>query len=265
MDVGAFVQENRRWLLGAAGGGLAWLIGSAIVGSLYDGDAAWAATRGITKSAGDAQLYDSSVLSAAKAEADELTKERERLQSELVFNPSPKYTLPAQGAPDEYLFQVGRALKQSIFDGANERDVVAADKDVGWDAPTSVDEIRSVLFGLDLIDEFKARLFAAHDAVRAARPEATGLRALQLCKLDSRRSARTTKTTRPGEVDLRDLIVQERVTFQFQSDEETWMRFVESCRQPGRTLVLETFQVQAPARIGEPCSVKGVLQGITFK
>lgn len=266
MDVGAFVQENKQWLLGVAGGGLVWLIGSGIIGSIYDADSSRMAARAIVKSAGSTPLYDNNVLAAARAEADELTAERQRLQAELAFVPAAKYTLAAQGAPDEYLFQVGRALRQSILDGSNERDVQVADKDVAWDAPTGVDEIRGVLFGLDLIEEMTTRLFAAHDAVRAARPEALGLRALQMCKVEPRRGPRNTKTsTRPGEVDLRDLVVQERVLFQFQSDEETWTKFVESCRRPNRTLVLESFQVLAPARVGEPCSIKGVLQGIAFK
>lgn len=266
MDAGAFVQENKRWLLGVAVGGLVWLVGSAVIGSICDAESARTAGRSLVKNAGSVEMYDGKALSAAREEGEKLAAERQRLQAELAFTPTAKYQLSGQGAPDEYLFQTGRTLKQGILDAANDRDVVVAEKDLSWDAPTNVDEIRGVLFGLDLIDEFTKRLFAAHDAVRAAHPEAAGLRALSMCKVESRRGARNTKMApRPGEVDVRDLVVQERVVFQFQSDEETCTRFVESCRQPGRTLVLDSFQLLAPARTGEPCSVKGALLGIAFK
>lgn len=267
MDVGAFVQENKRWLAGVAAGGVVWMIAGGVIGSICSADGPRSAARALVRNAGDTPLHDAKVLAAAREEGEALLAERRRLQAELAFVPAPKYTLGGQGAPDEYLFQVGRALKQALLDGANERDVQVVEKDIAWDAPTGVDEIRGVLFGLDLVDEFGKRLFAAHDAVRAARPEAIGLRAINLCKVEPRRGPRGggRATVRPGEVDLRDLVVQERVSFQFQSDEETWVRFVESCREPGRALVLESFQVLQPSRRGEPCAVKGVLQGIAFK
>jgi hypothetical protein len=266
MDVGAFVQENKRWLLGVAGGGLAWLIGSGILGSIYDAESARTAARAVVKSAGATEMYDRSVLATAREEAEKLAAERQRLQAELAFVPTAKFTLSGQGAPDEYLFSVGRALKQGIVDAANDREVLVVEKEVAWDTPTGVDEIRGVLFGLELVDEFTKRLFAAHDAVRKEHPEAIALRAINQCKVEARRGARNTRgSTRPGEVDLRDFVVQERVTFQFQSDEQTCQKFVESCRQPGRTLVIDSWQVISPTRLGEPCSVKGVLQGIAFK
>jgi len=266
MDAGAFVQENKRWLLGVVGGGIVWLIASAIVGSVFNADTVRAEGRNIQRSAGSAEMYDRSALTAAREEGEKLAAERQRLQAELAFVPTAKYTLGGQGAPDQYLFTVGRTLKQGILDAANERDVLVVEKDVAWETPTGVDEIRSVLFGLELVDEFTKRLFAAHDAVRTAHPEAMGLRAIVACKVEVRRGARTARApTKPGEVDLRDLVVQERINFQFQSDAETALRFTESCREKNRTLVIESWQLQAPTRAGEPCSIKGVLSGLAFK
>jgi hypothetical protein len=266
LDVGAFVQENKRWLIGVALGGVVYLIGSAVIASLYGADAARATARQLVRSAGGTPLYDGQALAAARDEAEALRAERERLQAELAFVPTAKYRLEGRGAADEYLFQVGRALKQSILTAANERDVQVADKDVAWDVPTGVDEIRGVLLGLELLDEMTQRLFAAHDAVRAAHPEAIALRALTSIRVEPRRAARSSaRAARPGEVDLRDRLVQERLAFQFQADEATCARFLESCRQPGRTLVVEAWQLQQPARRGEPCTVKGTLQGIVFR
>ncbi|MBL8727728.1 MAG: hypothetical protein JNM25_04805 [Planctomycetes bacterium] len=266
MDIGAFVQENKRWLVGVAIGGIVYLVASAVIASVYSADSSLLEARKLVRQAGTTPLYDGAALNAAREEADQLQAERRRLQAELAFVPTAKYQLDGKGAADEYLFQVGRALKQSILNAANERDVQVADKDVGWDVPTGVDEIRGVLFGLELLDETTQRLFAAHDAVRAADPDAIALRAVPSLKVDPRRGQRSlSRGTRPGDVDLRDLLVQERVSFQFQADEATCARFLESCRKPGRALVIETWQLQQPPRLGEPCTVKGTLQGIAFK
>jgi len=39
---------------------------------------------------------------------------------------------------------------------------------------------------------------------------------------------------------------------------------LESFRQPGRTLVVDKWQVQKPPRPGEPSTVKATVSGITF-
>jgi hypothetical protein len=266
MDIGAFVQENKRWLVGAALGGVVFLVASGVIASIYDADGVRIASRNLLRSAGTTPLYDGAALTAAREEGDLLQAEKQRLQAELAFVPTTKYQLDGKGAADEYLFQVGRALKQSILNAANERDVQVVDKDVAWDLPSGVDEIRGVLFGLELLDELSQRLFAAHDAVRKGDPEALALRALTSLKVEPRRGQRgLSRAGRPGDVDLRDLLVQERVSFQFQADESTCARFLEACRKPGRTLVIEAWQMQQPPRRGEPCSVKGTVQGIAFK
>jgi hypothetical protein len=263
MDLGAFVQENKRWLLGIALGAVVYLVASAVIASVYDP----AASRlSINKAGGGSTaLYGREALAAARAEGEQLAAERRRLQAELAFVPSAKYRLDGQGAPDEYLFQVGRALKQGILVAADERDVHVTEKDVWWDVPTGVDDIRAVLFGLELLDETSQRLFAAHDAVRAQNPEAMGLRAILSLKLDARRARSSARPKASGEVDMRDLVVQEQVTFQFQADEATQFAFLEACRKPDRTLVVQSWTIVQPTRSGEPCTVKGTLQGIAFK
>ena len=265
MDVGAFVQENKRWLIGVAVGGIVYLVASAVIASVYDADSSLVEARKLVRQAGNTPLYDGKALNAAREETDRLQAERQRLQAELAFVPTAKYRLEGKGAADEYLFQVGRALKQSILNAANERDVLVEDKGIAWDVPTGVDEIRGVLFGLELLDELTQRLFAAHDAVRAGNPDAMALRAIPSLKVDPRRNQRSLARRGSGEVDLADLLTQERVSFQFQADEATCALFLEACRKPGRTLVLETWQMQQPPRLGEPCSVKGTVQGIAWK
>ncbi|MFM1872940.1 MAG: hypothetical protein RL398_2362 [Planctomycetota bacterium] len=265
MDVGAFVQENKRWLIGVLVGFVVWLIASAIIGSIYDVGAATAAQVGLRRSSQGAEVYNRDALALATEEQEKLAAEKQRLQTDLAFARSAKYQLAGNGDANQYLFQVGRELKQKVLDGADERDIQVGDKDVTWPVPTGVDEIRGVLFGLELLDEVVTRLFAAHDARRAEAPDAVALRTIGMLKLDERRAQRAAPGRRRGEVDLSDLVVQERLTFQFEGDEATFARFLESCRTAGRTLAVETWQLQQPQRRGDPCLLKGTLLGVATK
>lgn len=266
MDVGAFVQENKRWLIGCAIGGVVYLIANIVITSIYDADSEERAASGLIKSVSKMEVYGQPALEAARAEGEALKKEKQRLQEELAFTQKPRFQLAGNGAPEEYLFQVGRKVKQALLDATDARDIQLADKDVSWPSANGVEEIRGVLFGLELLDEAAQRLLAAHEAVRTANPEAMGLRAIVQLKIDERRGQRSqARMARPGEVDLHDYLVQERVTFQFQSDAATFMAFFEACRQPGRTLTLENVQIQSPQKAGDPVLVKGSLQGIAFK
>lgn len=260
MDVGAFVQENKRWLLGVAVGGICWWIGSSIVASVYSPRVPSARTLGAP-----AEAYNAAALAAARQEHEQLVAERERLRNALLFQPGDRFVLDGKGRADEYQFQVGRELRQAITMAANRRDVQIADSAIAWDVPTAYDEIRAVLFGLELIDEVQQRLFAAHDRTRAQTEDAPGLRSIQSLRLESRRSQRQQPRPRAGEIDLRDFLQQEQVAFAFQADEPTLLAFLESCRRPGRTLVVESWQVTKPAKPGEPCAVKGTVLGIAWK
>jgi hypothetical protein len=262
MDFGAFVQENKRWLIGCAIGALLWLIASSVVKSVYDPLSVAVSPRQL--GAPTTEVYDQSALTAARAEAAELAAERDRLQRELAFVVADKYRAWS-GAADTYLYVVGRDLVQRIQQRAADRDVQTDESSSKWDLPSSVDEIRRVLIGIDMIDEIQQRLFAAHDKVKAADPEQLGLTQIQSVQLEPQARRGMQRGTRRGEVDLDDLLEQQRVTFQFHADEATLALFLESCRQPNRTLVVDGWQVQQPSRPGGPCVVKATLSGIVFK
>ena len=209
--------------------------------------------------------YTSSALSDAREESELLAAERERLESELSFVQSERFT-KWSGDAHTYLYVTGRDLKRQLGKSANERDVLVEDKNISWDKPAAVDAIREVLFGLELIDEIQLRLFRAHDAVRTQDEDALGLVAIQSLKLESQRGRRPlSRGGRRDGVDLADLLRQQRVNMQFEADEATIAAFLELCREPGRTLVLDRWQVLRPQRPGEPCAVKGTLAGIAFK
>lgn len=258
MDVGAFVQENKRWLIGAAAGAVVWLIAGTVVDSSLQPER--------IKIEKKSQVYGKDALAAATAELEQLQKARTALQAELTFVPDKRYDLEGKGAHDTYGYQTGLALKQAIVAAASERMVQCSEASITWEIPTTADDTRGMLLGLAVLDELQKRLFAAHDAVKAERPEAIGLRAIVGMKLDARRGQRSAaRAPRAGEVDLRDLLVQEQVSFTVQADEATLMRLLESCRQPGRTLVVDGWQVTQPPRRGEPCTLKGTLLGVQFK
>jgi len=264
MDATAFVQENKRWLIGVALGAVVYIVGQAVIAAVYDA----ATVRGQVRreaTGGDEALYDRDALAGARAEGQLLDTELQRLRAELEFKLDARFVLQGQSmAADDYLAKTGSELKQALLLKANEQDVLVQDKDLSWPSPIDVDGIRSVLFGLNLIDEAAKRLLAAHAAVRKADPEAMGLRSMGL-RLEEKRSQRTSVQPRRGEVDVRDRLSQERVNFTFQSDGATAALFLESCRQPGRTLVLESLTMEQPKRLGDPVTVKGWLSGIAFR
>ena len=150
MDVGSFVQENKRWLLGCATGLVVFFVARSIVGSIYDPGPDRRAARGVVQNAQTSEVYDRSGLSAAIAEQDELQKARAGLESEIGFRRGAEFSFEGKGlSPDEFLGKVGRERKLAILKAASERDVqVDPNRDLTWpQAPNGLDEIRAALFG----------------------------------------------------------------------------------------------------------------------
>lgn len=260
MDVGEFAQENKQWLVGCAIGAVVWLVGGAIVDSVTAPEVV------STRQDKLREAYKSGQLSAAQDQSDALSAERVRLTEQLSFVIAPNFS-SWSGPADQHLFVTGRALRMAIVDAASDRDVVVDEGDIVWDVPSGIDQIRSTLFGLDVIDEIQKRLFAAHDRVLRADENARGLTAITSVKLESnrrRRSIGRSRSRRRGGVDVSELIKQQRVSLQLQCDEPTLAHFLESCRAPGRTLVLDSLAVSEPGRPGDAATVKATLSGISF-
>jgi hypothetical protein len=239
-----------------------------VIGAVYDPDPVRRQARGIVTAATQNAVHDAATQQAARAEQAQLQAERARLAGELSFVPDPVYRLDGQGmTPDEYLGKVGRELRLRILRTASEKDVDLQDKDLVWPTPTSVDEIRAVLFGLELIDLASKRLFDAHDAVRAMDARAPGLAAMTLRIEDRRRAERGPPRPRGGaEVEIKDLVEQQSVAFEFKSDLPTALAFLESLRQQGKTLTVDAgLSLVRPGRRGDPLTVKGMLSALVLK
>jgi hypothetical protein len=260
MDIGEFAQENKQWLVGCAIGAVVWLVGGAIVDS--------ATAPGPLPRRQDTlrEAYKSRELGAAQEQNEQLEAERARLTRALAFDVSAAYK-DWSGPADQHLFQRGNALRLTIVNSASDRDVLVEGDDITWDVPSGVDQIRSTLFGLDVIDELQRRLFAAHDRVLAADEDAMGLSGIQSIKLQSPRRRRPSggfRGRRRGGPDVSAQLREQTVDVQLQCDEPTLAYFLESCRERGRTLVLDRLTVTEPARPGEGATVKATLSGISF-
>jgi hypothetical protein len=268
MDAAAFWQENKRWVIGVALGVMVYFLGKSIVGSYYDPAAVRRQARTVARQDQGTELYDRKAREAALAEGGLLAAELEKLRAELTFASDPRYQLEGKAmAPEDYLAQVGRALKQSVVQEANRLGVQVQDKDLQWPSPVVPDEIRGVLLGLELIDDATRRLFEAHRQAVKADPEVMGLRAIGQFRIEETRAARgpLPRPARPGDVDLRELLSQERVTFQFQCDAAVAFAFLEACRRPGKTLAIDALTMTQPTPAGEGITVKGTLLGVQFR
>lgn len=264
MDVGSFVQENKRWLLGCAIGAAVFFIARGVIGSIYNPDIARAEAR---KNAQVGTVYGNDALTAAIAEQDELQKAEQLLRAELTYVQDPAFQIEGKSlSPDEYLGKIGRERKIELLRAANERDVQVADKDLSWPpAPQGQDEIRGVLFGIEIVDDVCRRLFAAHDAVRAADGQAMGLVSLS-ARVEPRRQQRVASRPAKGQVDVREFLDSERVTFEFKADEAVAIAFLESLRKKDKALTLEApLKMTQSGRRGDPVAVSGSVLGITFK
>lgn len=257
MDLGAFVQENKQWLIGIAIGFVCYLIGSAVIGSMFAPDYSGVPRAPVTAG------YGPSALAAAETEGEQLAAARQRLERALQFEVADHY---ASSNDSAHVFAVGNELKRKIVDNAEVRDVEVESGSITWEVEHSVERIERLLVGLDMIDAIQARLFAAHDAVLAEDEDARGLAAIRAIKVENAgRGARRGFARNRGGVDLDELIQEQKVSLTFEADAATVYRFLEACREPGRTLLIENWQETAPTRPGEPCLVKAMLRAVIFQ
>lgn len=267
MDAAAFWQENKRWL-GSIGIGLVvWFIGGKIVSSIANPSGTLRTAKSLATAHNNQDLYKSDAETAARAESEKLRAQLARLEGELSFEPDAKYDPAGKGmTADDYLTDVGSKLRRSLVQRCNRLGVDLSDKRLVWPTTGVLDEIRSVLSGLNLIEVAATRLLDAHEQARKNDPEANGLRSIDSFSMEDRRTSRRSgpKPGKPGEPDLSERLTQERISFTFQSDTATALLFFEALRMPRKTLVVENVSITG-GRAGEPVTVKGTLLGVVFR
>lgn len=260
MDAGAFMQENKRWVLGAVIGLLVYWIGSSVIASTYDVGGTRAAARKLSKlPQGNDQLYGDAQLQAAREQQQALRGRLQELRQELEYRPEAEFVLQGQSmSADDYLAKIGTDLRDRLRKAADLHYVQLVDKGLSWPNVTDPDGVRAALLGLSMLQQTASRLFKAHEQTQ-------GLLAInQLAVADQRRQA-SFRPSKAGAVTVQDLLDEQKINLEFQSDAPTADLFLESCRQVGRTLVLESLNMTQGKTPGDPVTVKAVLRGIVFK
>jgi hypothetical protein len=154
MDVDAYWQENKRFVLAVAGGALLFVVGFAVETAVFQ-DGILAAQRTAQKYRNDlkAAQYTAQDLAEVEAENAALKASVERLTAAANFQPRPDF-VPAPGVPvaNHYLRTFSR-VREELEQRAN-RAGLALDEALGMPelSPTVESEIVRYLEALDVVE-----------------------------------------------------------------------------------------------------------------
>jgi hypothetical protein len=154
VDLNAYWQENRRFLLSVGGGMLVFLIGWMMISSFF-GDELKSQRRRETTLERDLKnpMYTSADLAAAKTENVALQAVVDELSEHLEFVPREAYELLASHAPSSRYFKVVSDVRDDLRSRCS-RAGLSIPEDMGLPAlsPTREQEIARYLEGLDVIE-----------------------------------------------------------------------------------------------------------------
>ena len=268
MDVQEFWEENKRWVLLCALGGVIYLVASSVIASMYDPGPVLGQMRTLTARLTNEERYGALALSAAQAEGEELDREVARLREALEFRPSSAYVLDGIRPADLQLFSAQENLIQKLEEFADTHIVELQRRNLNWETPVSTEDIRETLVGLAMLDEAVSRLFQSHIRVREEDETSIGLTALHALRLDRRsnsgRGAPRPAFNRRRAVDPSRFLGEVTMTFHFEADSATVLLWLEALRGGGNPLALVDLDISIPRRDGDPMTVKGVLAAVTF-
>ena len=153
MDLHEVWQENKRWILGVAAGGLLFWIATSVIASTYDTSRY---ARQIAKDrasvSGD-QLYGNAAQSAVLEEQRELEAAVARLWDAQRFVAGDEFQLEGKGDPDLHFDQVSRRVKRDLVTRAAALGVELGADDLEWTAPVG-EAIQPALHALALLEHF---------------------------------------------------------------------------------------------------------------
>jgi hypothetical protein len=155
MDLGAYWQENKRFVLVVAAGLVLFLIGFAVETSIYRGKIN-AAQRAIQLNQNQLRdmKFTASDLSEVKAENEALVAASARLSQAARFQPRPEFVPDASRGPsaNHYLRTLSR-VREELLQRAN-RAGLGLDSSLGMPelSPTAEHEIVRTLEALDLVE-----------------------------------------------------------------------------------------------------------------
>lgn len=164
-DLNAFLQENRRFLAGVAVAGAVFIVGTAVIGSVFGAEhlRSRSELQGLTARAAKEPLFTKANLDEAKEQQSKLAACVESLGDRLRFKPRPEFQLKDGGmSPANQYLDIAARMREDRLDDARSRGVDLVDSaGVPDRAPTQIEEIRRTLLGLDLIDRILRHAVAA--------------------------------------------------------------------------------------------------------
>jgi hypothetical protein len=155
MDLGAYWQENKRFVVGVGAGTLLFLVGLAVESSLWEGERNETRRRiqGLRNKLAEAS-YGADDLAQAERENAALRAAVERLGAAATFEPRAEFARSAQGASasNQYLRAISR-VREELESRAN-RAGIEIDPKLGMPelSPTVEAEIERYLEALDLVE-----------------------------------------------------------------------------------------------------------------
>ena len=268
MDPHEVWQENKRWILGVVAGLLVYWVGSTVIGGLYSTASVSRQMRRVQQGMTADAFYTRESLSTAQDEREALAAERSRLERAVIFEPAEVFLLEGKGDPDTYFEKISRRVRNQNVDRADQLGVELPERKIDWPSPVG-EEIQPTLIAVNLLEEALDRLFDAHEQVRSWDPEALGLVSIERFRiLSGRGGGRSASGPRrtSGKLNPADLILEDKVQFQFSADEATVRLFLEACasRQPRITLTPD-FKMTVGHVPGEPLGVAGTISAVRLR
>ena len=202
MDLNDIWQQHKTWILGALGSLVLFFIAKSMISNTYD---TGKYKRSIAKASKDlrSEHYSAREKRALEDKKAVLEKRLVHLREKLEFQPRPDFLLEGQQqGPAVYYLRKEGIVRSKMVEAMESTGVDFAAQDLGMpsEPPIGRDVKQLALHGLDLIDDTLTRLLAAHAEATDRNPDAHGLRAMEVIKLDlgatSRRKRRDFRRSR---------------------------------------------------------------------
>lgn len=268
MQVEEIWQENKRWILGVAGGLVLFFILLKLVGSLFDSAGAQRRVTLRVRNVNREEFYDSEDLKQTRRDAQELELELQRVQAAVAFVPDEEFLAEGKADLDSHYDLVSRRVRGDLLDRAMEYSVDIDGAALRWATPVGREEIGYTLVALELLEQAALRLLAAGEVVKSRDPEARGLVAVNYLRIEAAAKRRPARGGRgSGRASAGPARTTEyRLAFDFRADEATTSLFLEKCRseQPVICLSNTDFTIRSGRNPGDPLAVRGQLLAVTI-
>ncbi|MEO0478827.1 MAG: hypothetical protein AAF196_05050 [Planctomycetota bacterium] len=264
MDAQDFLQQNKRFLMGALIGLGVFFVADYIVDEAFGGGDALQTASSRRRQIIRAEVYDRDSRDSAIQTRETFETETSRLRGSTVLVPGEDFTLDGKGDPEIFYPELAARVRRAVREQALEDGIEFEEEDLSWDPPVGRDEIERAVTTLCVLDHAVARLFDASRLVRQEHPEALGL--LQIEKVTAKKSTSTSRGRRnrrrrdEGPIDVFD------VQMRFRCGDRTlveWLRRLESA-SPVLTIAPD-LKVDRGDQLNDPVTVNVTVRGVLLR